>query len=51
MMSSLLGQFISYRKWRGGRWARITGWMGGYRWVRVGPICVDRVDEDWNDWY
>lgn len=45
----MLSSFQSYRQWRGGRWARCTGLLWGYRWIRVGPSCVERVDEDWND--
>jgi hypothetical protein len=39
--------FRWYRRWRGGRWARATGMLWGYRWVRVTPECRERVDEDW----
>ena len=44
-------QFISdiraYRKLRGGRWGKVTGYMWGWRWVRVTDECVERVDEDY----
>lgn len=36
-----------WRRLRGGRWARVTGWFWGQRWVRVSDACVERVDEDW----
>lgn len=38
-----------YRRWRGGRWARVTGFCWGRRWVRVGDECVERVEEDYRD--
>lgn len=37
-----------YRRWRGGRWGRVTGLMWGHRWVRVTPTCVERVEEDYS---
>ncbi len=39
--------FQWYRMLRGGRWAKVTGWLWGKRWVRVSDECVERVDEDW----
>lgn len=41
--------FRWYRKFRGGRWARVTGWFFGKRWVRVPDDCRERVDEDWSN--
>ena len=43
----MLGNFKWYRRLRGGRWAKVTGWLWGKRWVRVPQECVERVDEDW----
>jgi hypothetical protein len=40
----LLARFRWWRKWRGGRWARVTGRMYGRRWVKVNPECVERVE-------
>ncbi len=39
--------FRSYRRFRGGRWGKVTGLMWGSRWVRVTPECLDRIDEDY----
>lgn len=51
----MLSRFQWYRQWRGGRWAKVTGWMWGKRWVYVPATCVERVDEDYgyphkHDW-
>lgn len=43
----MLTSLRAYRRWRGGRWARVTGSLWGRRWVRVGPECVERVEEDY----
>jgi hypothetical protein len=43
----MLSRFKCYRRWRGGRWARITGWFWGKRWVRVPNECVETIDEDY----
>lgn len=45
----MLGNFEWYRRWRGGRWARVSSLFSGPSWVRVTPECVERVDEDWDD--
>lgn len=36
-----------YRRLRGGRWGRVSGYLWGHRWIHVGPECVERVDETW----
>lgn len=36
-----------YRRMRGGRWATVTGWMWGRRWVRVTDAGVEPVEEDY----
>lgn len=36
----MLGHWRWYRRWRGGRWARVTGYVWGYRWVRLPPQAV-----------
>jgi len=36
-----------YRRNRGGRWAKVGGWLYGHRWVQVTDACVERVDEVW----
>lgn len=46
-----LSYFKWYRKLRGGRWAQVTGLMFGKRWVRVEPECVERVDEDYDNYW
>ena len=45
----MLGQFKWYRRWRGGRWGKVTGLMWGHNWIRVGDECLDRVDEDYRN--
>lgn len=45
----MIAQFKWYRRWRGGRWATVTGLMWGRNWVRVGPECLERVDEDYSE--
>ena len=42
-----LKHFRWYRRLRGGRWAQVTGWLFGKRWVRVPAVCIERVDEDY----
>ena len=42
-----LKNFRWWRRWRGGRWARVTGWLWGVRWVRIPRACVERPDEDY----
>lgn len=42
-----LARFQWYRKWRGGKWALVTGMLWGRNWYRVSCECVERVDEDW----
>jgi hypothetical protein len=44
----ILSRFRRYRRWRGGKWARVTGMFWGQNWVRVTNECVERVDEDYN---
>lgn len=40
---------LSYFRWwrwlRGGRWARVTGWLWGKRWVQIPQECVEPHDE------
>ena len=36
-----------YRRLIGGRWATVTGFLWGRRWVRVPDECVERIEEDW----
>lgn len=42
-----MSDFHWYRKLRGDRWAKVTGYFYGKRWVRVTDSCVEWVDEDW----
>lgn len=37
----------SYRRLRGGKWARVTGWLWGHRWVRVPCECKEQTLEDY----
>lgn len=43
----MLSYFKWYRKWRGGRWAKITGLMFNVKWIKVSDACVERCDEDY----
>lgn len=43
----MLGNLIWYRKWRGGKWGRVTGWLWGKRWVKLSREAVGF--EEW--WY
>ncbi len=45
----MLARFSRWRRARGGRWATVTGFLYGRRWICVGPLCVERVDEDYED--
>ncbi len=42
-----MGRFAWWRRLRGGRWGRVTGYFGGRRWVRVPDTCVERIEEDY----
>lgn len=44
----MFSHFQWWRRLRGGRWAKVTGWLWGFRWIRVGPECVERVDESYD---
>ena len=46
---SLLSSFQWYRRMRGGRWAKVTGYFWGQRWIRLGPECRERGTEVWKD--
>lgn len=43
----MLSNFRWYRRWRGGKWAKVTGWLWGKRWVYC-PQSVEQVDENYN---
>ena len=43
----MLSSFRWYRRLRGGRWSRVTGFMYGKRWVQVDDNCREACDEDW----
>jgi hypothetical protein len=45
----MIAQFQWYRRWRGGRWVKVCGLFFGSVWVRVGPECLERVDEDYSE--
>ncbi len=45
----ILRRFKWFRRWRGGRWARVTALLCGEVWFQVGPSCVERTEEDWRD--
>jgi hypothetical protein len=46
-MTLSLAYFRFYRRWRGGKWARVTGFLSGKRWVRVSCECLEIVEEDY----
>jgi hypothetical protein len=39
--------FRWYRRLRGGKWAKVTGWFYGKRWVRVPDTCLEISDENY----
>jgi len=41
--------FQWFRRMVGGKWAKVSGWFWGKRWIHVHPDCVERVDEDWQN--
>jgi hypothetical protein len=43
----MLGNFRWYRRLRGGRWAKVTGWFWGERWIRVTDACLEECQEDY----
>ncbi len=45
-----MNRFRWWRRLRGGRWAAVTGWFWGRRWVRVSPSAFtgDAEVEDYN---
>ena len=45
----MIAHLKCYRRWRGGRWAKVTGWLWGKRWIKVPPECWERVDEDYEN--
>lgn len=38
-----------YRRWRGGKWGRVTGFLWGTNWIRVADCVTIRegYDEEW----
>ena len=42
----MLSNFRWYRRWRGGKWAKVTGYLSGQRWVHC-PASVEQVDENY----
>lgn len=43
----MLSNFQWYRRLRGGRWGRVSGWFWGKSWLRVTDACVEDCEEDW----
>lgn len=39
----------SYRRFRGGAWATVTGFMWGRRWVRLGPEAAYQAEENYSN--
>jgi hypothetical protein len=42
----MLSMFRIWRRIRGGRWARVTGYLWGKRWVRVTSWCMEESEEN-----
>jgi hypothetical protein len=40
-----LRQYRWYRKALGGRWARVSRFFHGRKWVQVHPECIERCEE------
>lgn len=54
ILDALFGGFQEYRKWRLGKWARVTGYFSGYRWVRLPKDSAELGDEEHHrgvSWY
>jgi hypothetical protein len=43
----IFNHFQWYRRWRMGKWARVTGLMWGLRWVRLPEWSHGQAEEDW----
>jgi hypothetical protein len=43
----MFSSFAWYRRMRGGRWARVTGFLLGRRWVRLPEGSLERYEECW----
>lgn len=44
----LLTQFKLVRWLIGGRWARVSGYLWGKRWVRVPKTCLEYTEEQYS---
>lgn len=42
-----MNRFQWYRRWRGGKWAQVTGLIWGRNWVRVPIANQEPVDEEY----
>lgn len=43
----ILRLFKWYRRWCGGRWARVSRLHFGEKWIKVSDECVERCEEDY----
>lgn len=46
-MRTLFGFWRWYRRWRGGKWGRVSGFFWGHRWVKLQPTAL-LYDENWD---
>jgi hypothetical protein len=42
-----LARFQWYRRWRGGKWALVTGMLWGRNWYRCPAESLGRFEEDY----
>lgn len=45
---TFLNRFQWFRRYKGGKWAKVSGLIFNTRWVQVPPSCVEPVDEKWD---
>lgn len=43
----MIANFKWWRRYRGGRWARVTGLLWGLRWVRMPDSSIEPCEEDY----
>lgn len=46
----MLNHFKWYRRLRGGRWATVTGFMWGKRWIKLSPQSFVGPNVDYEEW-
>jgi hypothetical protein len=45
----MIAHLKCYRRWRGGRWGMVTGWLWGRRWIKMPLGSLERADEDYRE--